>query len=151
MTAADTSSAAAGTNATVGGAAAICASLSSEPIPARSVAAAVIISGAAITYDMSVRLLGRPRPSMCIPLRSVCSSGLLHCFSLRRPESPRQACHRNHNRADSAEQRSFVIKISNECRLGGDQFENIKRLHQQVPPPDPAQATAAVIEDGAMK
>ena len=38
----------------VGGATTICAALTSKPIPAKSVAVAVIISGAAITYDMSV-------------------------------------------------------------------------------------------------
>jgi hypothetical protein len=28
-------------------------------------------------------------------------------------------------------QRGFVIKISNECRLGGNQFESINRSHQR--------------------
>jgi hypothetical protein len=44
-----------------------------------------------------------------------------------------------------------VIKISKECRLGGDQFESINRLHQRVPPPTPAQATAAVIKDRSLE
>jgi hypothetical protein len=58
-TPADTSSAAAGTSATVGASAAICAALRSEPMVAKSVAADVS-SGAAITYDMSDHLLASP-------------------------------------------------------------------------------------------
>ena len=51
---ADTSSAAAGSSARVGVAAAVCAAPSAEPIAAKSVAAASINCGAAITYDMFV-------------------------------------------------------------------------------------------------
>jgi hypothetical protein len=61
---ADTSSAAVGSTARVGEAAAW-AVLRLEPLVAKSVAAEVIICGAAITYDMSVHLLGhgaRRRP-----------------------------------------------------------------------------------------
>jgi hypothetical protein len=50
--AADTSSSAAAITAVVGPAAAECAALSDEPTVAKSVAADVISSGAAITYDM---------------------------------------------------------------------------------------------------
>jgi hypothetical protein len=50
---ADTSSAAAGTTATVGAAATMWAALTFEPMAAKSVAAEVIISGAAITYAIS--------------------------------------------------------------------------------------------------
>ena len=53
-------SAAAGSIATVEAAAAVWASLRFEPMVAKSVAAEVIISGAAITYDMSVHLLASP-------------------------------------------------------------------------------------------
>ena len=63
-TPADTSSAAAGTSATVGGAAAICAALSAEPMPAKSVAVAAMVSGAAITNDIPHL---QARPSMCLP------------------------------------------------------------------------------------
>jgi hypothetical protein len=56
----DTSSAAEGTSATVGGAAAMWAALTLEPMVAKSAAANVISSGAAITYDMSVHLLAGP-------------------------------------------------------------------------------------------
>ncbi len=48
----DTSSAAAGSTATVAGAAAAWAALRFEPMVAKSVAAAVIVSGAAITNDI---------------------------------------------------------------------------------------------------
>ena len=51
--AADTSSAPAASTPVVEGAVAALAALSVEPMLARSVAAAVIISGAAITYDLS--------------------------------------------------------------------------------------------------
>ena len=60
---ADTSSAAAGITATVGAAAAMWAALSVEPIAATSVAAAAIISGAAVTLDTSILPPGRHRPS----------------------------------------------------------------------------------------
>jgi hypothetical protein len=52
--AADTSSSAATTIPVVGAAAAALATLRFEPILAKSVAAEVIISDAAVTYDMSV-------------------------------------------------------------------------------------------------
>jgi hypothetical protein len=51
--AADTSSSAAANTPVVGVAAAAFAAVSAEPMLDRSVAADVIISGAAITYDMS--------------------------------------------------------------------------------------------------
>ncbi len=57
--AADTSSAPAASTPVVGAAAAAFAPLSIEPIFAKSPAAAVIISGAAITYDMSIHPLAR--------------------------------------------------------------------------------------------
>ena len=60
------------TSATVGGTAAICAALSVEPIPAKSVAAAAIVSGATITYDIPHL---PARPSMCIPFEIGMSSG----------------------------------------------------------------------------
>ena len=53
---ADTSSAAAGTGVTVGTAATTWAMQRSDPMVAKSVAAAVIISGAAIELDISVVL-----------------------------------------------------------------------------------------------
>jgi hypothetical protein len=56
QTRADTPSAAAGITARAG-AAAVCAALSAEPILAKSVAAAAIISGAAITHGMPILLL----------------------------------------------------------------------------------------------
>ena len=57
--AADTSSPAAVITLVVEAAAAALASLSDEPMPAKSVAAAVTNSGAAITYDMSIHPLAR--------------------------------------------------------------------------------------------
>jgi hypothetical protein len=51
--AADTSSSAAASTPVVWLAAAVWAALRSEPMVAKSVAAEVIISGAAITYDMA--------------------------------------------------------------------------------------------------
>ena len=56
----DTSSAAAGMTAAVGSAAVMWAALKVEPMVARSVAAAVIISGAAITYDIVDLPLANP-------------------------------------------------------------------------------------------
>src|SRR5260370_4745000 len=57
--AADTSSSAAASTPVVDAAAAALASLSVEPIFPKSLAAAAIISGAAITYDMSIHPLAR--------------------------------------------------------------------------------------------
>jgi len=57
--AADTTSLAAASTLVVEAAAAALASLSDEPMPARSVAAAVTNSGAMITYDMSTHPLAR--------------------------------------------------------------------------------------------
>jgi hypothetical protein len=54
----DTSSAAAGITARVRAAAAVWAALRFEPMVAKSLAADVIISRAAITYDMSIHLPG---------------------------------------------------------------------------------------------
>jgi hypothetical protein len=56
---ADTSSAAAGITDVVWAAATMWAASTFEPMVAKSVAAAVIISGVAITYDMSVLPPGR--------------------------------------------------------------------------------------------
>jgi hypothetical protein len=57
--AADTSSSAAASTPVVWLAAAALAALRFEPMVAKSVAAEVIISGAAITYDMSIHPLAR--------------------------------------------------------------------------------------------
>ena len=75
--------------------------LSSEPIPARSVAAAVIISGTAITYDISVRLLAVPSPVCACPLRSVCSNGLLLPYGVR--ESSTSLTGESHSDATDSE------------------------------------------------
>jgi hypothetical protein len=61
--AADTSSPAAASTPVVGAAAAALATLTFEPMIAKSVAAEVIISGAAITNDICSLLPGRHRPS----------------------------------------------------------------------------------------
>jgi hypothetical protein len=58
--AADTSSSAAASIPVVWVAAATFAAVSAEPVAAKSVAAEVISSGAAITYDMAVHLLASP-------------------------------------------------------------------------------------------
>jgi hypothetical protein len=79
----DTSSAAALIILVVEAAADALASLSNEPMPARSVAAAVTNSGAAITNDMSVQPsarradLGIAHPSLMRIDGAVCSSRLL--------------------------------------------------------------------------
>jgi hypothetical protein len=98
---ADTSSAAAGVNARVGAAAAVCAALRSEPMAAKSVAADVIISGAAITYDMSTTYYYSANPGMQLP------SGV-------RSTITRSSNHGIH--ADDAEDAERFPRISAPCR-----------------------------------
>ncbi|AMC73931.1 PE-PGRS family protein PE_PGRS43 [Mycobacterium tuberculosis] len=83
---ADTSSAPAATTSVVGIAATALAALTCEPIRARSKAAVAIISGVAITYDIS-HLPNSPTVAAPLPLRLV-TLGLLS----QRPQlPPRQA------------------------------------------------------------
>src|SRR6516225_6759063 len=76
--AADTSSSAAASTPVVGAAAAAFAAVSAEPMLDRSVAAAVIISGAAITYDIPHLQAARDNPAAgwrSVTRRSYAESG----------------------------------------------------------------------------